>query len=146
MMRTLIAACLLLAVGCGLVPPAPIDFRIYPLDDVPPSEARELVRGVVHDVFTARFGGGFGMSVDGELGNLVAGPVEEGQKRLTLYVTFTPRGAGTDLEMLALVESMGRADTGMVGWGDPKMDVYFEEKVYQAVLQAQLDGRTGAPR
>lgn len=143
MLRVLLTVCLLLP-GCGLIPPAPIDFRAYPLADVPPSEAVGLVRDVVHDVFTARFGGGFSMAFDDEQKTLTAGPVEVDQRRLTLHLVFTPLGEGTTLEMLALVESMGRADTGMIAWGRPMQDVYFEEKLYEAIIEEQLE-RADAP-
>ena len=143
MLRIVLTVCLLLS-GCGLIPPEPIDFRAYPLEHVPPAEAVDLVRDVAHDIFTARFGGGFDMSWDAAQQNLTVGPVEEGQRRLTLHLVLTPKGEGTLLEMLALVESMGRADTGMIAWGRPKQDVYFEEKFYEAILEEQLD-RADAP-
>lgn len=133
----------LLAASCGLIPPDPIDFRTYPLVDTPYAEAVDLVRTVTHDRFTALFGGGFSMVWDGERGNLTAGPIEADQRRMTLHVTLLPRGADTDVEMLALVEHMTRKDTGMFDWGDPKQDIHFEERLYQAFLAAQLDAALG---
>jgi len=134
----------LLIVACGLVPNDDLRFRTYPLVDVPYAEAVPLVRSVAREFYAQRFAnaGGFTFDWDESTGNLRASPIVAGNRRMRLYLTLTPQGNHTMLEIFALVESLQDASAGLQTWVDPQVDVAFERTLYEAILTEHLK-RTG---
>lgn len=130
--------------ACGLLPAADdLDFRSYPLPDVPFAAACELVPAVTRDFYRERFTslGGFSIDWDEATGQLRASPITAGARRMRLYAVLSPAGAGSNLDLFALVETMADADLGGATWGRPQKDVHLEEQLYAAVLQAWLARR-----
>ncbi|GJM21805.1 MAG: hypothetical protein DHS20C15_17200 [Planctomycetota bacterium] len=121
--------------GCGLMfPPAPIDFREYPLPDLSYEESVDLVQEVTRAEFSRLFGGGFSMDWDPDTGNLVMSPITESSRRMRLHLHLRREGAGAVVEMLALVETLDEHLTDGKLWGEPKMDVHLEQVLYDAYL------------
>jgi hypothetical protein len=140
-----VAALLLVAVGlapgCGLTQThEELDFRSYPLPEVSIAQAPDLIIETTRAFYRDRFGGagGFTLDWDEELGNLKASPVLAGRRRLRLYLSVQQEGAGSVVEMFALVETLDEASPGMQNWILPQKDVYLEEQLYEAILAEHI--------
>lgn len=130
-----LALALFLGLGaCGLMPVEPVDFQSYPLAGMELVEAESLVQDVVTNWFTERYGG-VELSWDEDHRNLEIAPIYEESRRLKLYVQLVEGMDGTEVEMLALVESLLSTTSG-VRWGNGKKDVYLEQVLYQAMVDA----------
>lgn len=140
-----VAALLLVVVGllpgCGLTQThEELDFRTYPLPEVPIAQAPDLVIDATRAFYRDRFGtsGGFTLDWDEELGNLKASPVLAGRRRLRLYLSVQKEGAGSVVEMFALVETLDEATPGLQSWVLPQKDVFLEEQLYEAILAEHI--------
>jgi hypothetical protein len=140
MPRPVLIACALLLAACGLVPPDPIGFRTYVLEDTPYEEAVVLVNDVTRRFALERFGG-IGLAWDPASANLVMDPIYDGRRRLRLHIHLERAGPDVEVEMFALVEHL-RTDISKVGWTDAMQDVPLEEDLY-AALVAELVARRG---
>lgn len=143
MTRILMLPLLLCVASCGLLfPPAPIDFREYPLPDASYAESVSIVREVTRREFTRLFGGGFSEDWDAESGNLVISPIEESKRRLRMHLHVRAEGDGARIEMLALVEHLdANLESGRL-WARPMMDIPLEEQLYDAFLEELLRRRS----
>lgn len=133
--------------GCGLLGAGSgeLGFRTYPLPDVPYAEAVQLVPDVVRQFYAERFtgAGGFSLDWDPVSGNLRASPVIAGDRRMRLYLVIEPAGAGTQLELFALVETLDEASVAGPQWTRPMQDVPLEEQLYEVILAEHLRRRDG---
>jgi hypothetical protein len=140
MLRPAPIACVLLLAGCGLLPPEPIGFRTYPLEDTAWEEAVVLVNDVTRRFALDHFGG-IAIAWDPATANLVMDPIYDGKRRLRLHIHLERAGPDVHVEMFALVEHL-RTDISKVGWTDAMQDVPLEEELY-AALVAELVARRG---
>jgi hypothetical protein len=134
-------ASLLLVAACGLVPPDPIGFRTYVLKDTSAVDAFSVVNDVTRKFALDHWGGVF-ISSDATARNFKLGPVEDGTRRMTLYVHVDPAGADSNVEMFAVVETL-KSEAGKIGWVEPMQDIPLQEQLYQAYVDA-LVARQGA--
>ncbi len=129
-----------LTASCGLFSEG-IGWRSYPLRQIETAEAIELVRDVVRDFCTQRFGG-VGIEWDAELRNLRVADINEGERRLSLRLHIEPADDGVDVEMFALVQTLVPGTPPRI-WGNPQQDVPLEELLYEAILAEYLERRAG---